>query len=352
MKGKIGRLDSAKATLTHVVREMQGKVASLTDPPTASKSGSDNLPALQPPRSDPSTEEGARIPVVIGQQAGILPLNSNEPEAPHFKRHGRYDRRRYRGLTPGQTLSTYSVLTDITTLVIGDSVLSSMTPEQMTTGPDEVVQVIGVSGLKASDLLAWLSEQPDCSHVRRVTLHIGVNDCKRGEVTSRTWNQILDVCRQVFPLARIQMSSIIPARGKLPINESISFSNGNLYHVCKREGVTFIDNTSVFLTSKGAPRKALYRLKPGDFVHPSNDGLLALVANIKRSQSARISSYDAIQSAAYRQWADSHTARAVSGSPQWQFTAAPLYNCQSSYGGYNVDFSPPWMKHNYYWPNN
>ena len=373
LKNRLGRLDSAKATLTHDIRDLQGKVATLTETSSASESVSGAPPAPQPQQTDPSTKEGARIPVVVGRQtACTVTSNRDTTDIPPDRRPVRQDRRRDRRPTPCQILLTYSVQSDISSLVIGDSVLAFMTPDQVTTRPDERVQVIGVSGLKTSDLQTWLSEQPVSSHVQRVTLHIGVNDCKRGEVTSRIWDQIVDGCGQVFPLARIQISSIIPARGRLPMNSSISFSNSNLFHVCKRRGVVYIDNTSVFLTSRGAPRKSLYRLKPGDLIHPSKDGILALAANIKRVSSdvSQTDSFhfeqslnqflgeakrnsvhtnlscDATQPAACGQWAGPHTAQAVGGSPQWQHPVAPFYYTHNYYGGY-ADFSPPWMGYNH-----
>ena len=153
----------------------------------------------------------------------------------------------------------------------------------MAMSQNENVQIITVSGLQTRDLLTWLQSQSVCSQVRLVTIHIGVNDCKSGEVTSRIWDQILDCCGRVFPLAGMQISPIIPARGRLPINRSISFSNANLLDVCRCRAVTFIDNDSLFRTRRGAPRKALYSLRPKDFIHPSLQGVKALAMNIKRA---------------------------------------------------------------------
>nr|KAG5707086.1 hypothetical protein BaRGS_011797 [Batillaria attramentaria]KAG5707092.1 hypothetical protein BaRGS_011803 [Batillaria attramentaria] len=139
----------------------------------------------------------------------------------------------------------------------------------MATYPGERVQIISVSGLKTKDLTTWLHQQDEATDIESVTFHIGVNDCKSGEVTSLSWDEIIGSCRRVFPNARLHASSIIPAKGRQNINRPIASSNANLHHVCQKRGVVFIDNRSTFVAESGAPRKALYRQDSGDFIHLS-----------------------------------------------------------------------------------
>ena len=295
LKTKVDRLDSTRATLVRVVREVQEKVDTLSSSApvytsqatqvettigTQSTSSSPGTTAIGTEQGTaiPVTEHGTAIPVIISQ------LADGRTERPVKQRPVNGRHRRVRGPSPGQLLSTYSVSESTDTLIIGDSVLTYLQEDEMVMSQNENVQIITVSGLQTHDLLTWLQSQSVCSQVQQVTIHIGVNDCKSGEVTSRTWDQILDCCGRVFPLAGMQLSSIIPARGRLPINRSISLSNGNLLRVCRRRAVTFVDNESLFRSRRGAPRKALYSLRPKDFIHPSLQGVRALAWNINRAR--------------------------------------------------------------------
>ncbi|KAL8611880.1 hypothetical protein ACOMHN_046773 [Nucella lapillus] len=73
------------------------------------------------------------------------------------------------------------------------------------------------------------------------------------------------------------MSSIIPARGRHHLNNSVFPSNRNLHAACKHQNVTYIDNTDIFTTSSGAPRLALYL----NLTHPSDRGTARLATNIR-----------------------------------------------------------------------
>nr|KAG5687396.1 hypothetical protein BaRGS_021609 [Batillaria attramentaria] len=160
----------------------------------------------------------------------------------------------------------------------------------MATYPGERVQIISVSGLKTKDLTTWLHQQDKATDIESVTFHIGVNDCKSGEVTSLSWDEIIGSCRRVFPNARLHASSIIPAKGRQNINRPIASSNANLHHVCQRRGVVFIDNRSTFVAESGAPRKALYRQDSGDFIHLSIRATALMMDNCSSNDSNNSSS--------------------------------------------------------------
>ncbi|KAL8573548.1 hypothetical protein ACOMHN_047819 [Nucella lapillus] len=73
------------------------------------------------------------------------------------------------------------------------------------------------------------------------------------------------------------MSSVIPARGRHHLNNSIFSTNRNLKAVCEQLNVGYIDNASTFTTSSGAPRLALYQ----NLTHPSDRGTIRLAMNLK-----------------------------------------------------------------------
>ncbi|KAK7498743.1 hypothetical protein BaRGS_00010120 [Batillaria attramentaria] len=180
---------------------------------------------------------------------------------------------------PAARLAQCSVKPDATAVIIGDSILRDMQGNKMATTPGERVQIISVSGLTAVDLTEWLLQQKPAPHAETVTLHVGVNDCKISEVTSKQWEDLVTQCRRVFPRARLQASTIIPAKGRHVLNQTISPSNSSLCHVCRKMGVTLINNTATFTAVSGAPRLALYR----DHIHPSYKGMIRLAGNIKRA---------------------------------------------------------------------
>nr|KAG5691552.1 hypothetical protein BaRGS_012352 [Batillaria attramentaria] len=182
---------------------------------------------------------------------------------------------------PASLMMQQSVLPDTTTLLVGDSILKYIKEEMISTGPQDKVQVVSVSGLRTNHLADWLARQPQASGVSLVTFHTGVNDCKEGrDVTTQLWKDLLKHGRRVFPNAHVQASSIIPAKGRHTMNSLISLSNSNLRHVCVTTGVTYIDNSTVFTAPSGAPRLALYTKT--DRIHPSMQGVISLALHIKR----------------------------------------------------------------------
>ncbi|XP_070196675.1 uncharacterized protein [Littorina saxatilis] len=98
-----------------------------------------------------------------------------------------------------------------------------------------------------------------------------------GPVSEKEWADIIGLCRKVFPNARVCLSSILPAKGRHTFNNSILPSNRNLEAACRRLDAVFVDNSSSFTASSGAPRLALY----SDHIHPSAKGIAKLAINIK-----------------------------------------------------------------------
>ena len=186
--------------------------------------------------------------------------------------------------SPAEHLAARRVFNSSHHLIIGDSVLRYMQGRKMACRRGERVQVISVSGMTVEDLTHWLIMQPKAPHIRMVTFHVGVNDCKRREVTSYMWHDLVSRCHRAFPNAHIQASSILPVkRPKCALGETVTMSNANLTAVCKKREATLIDNSDSF-APHGRPLLELYNHKNRhDLVHPSHSGLIQLARNIRKS---------------------------------------------------------------------
>ena len=75
-KSKLGRLDSAKNTLTQAVRDLREKLATLPDRDLSSstthgtvKDNESTDASPHPLQPDPDIDDGAKIPVVVGRNA-------------------------------------------------------------------------------------------------------------------------------------------------------------------------------------------------------------------------------------------------------------------------------------------
>ena len=90
-------------------------------------------------------------------------------------------------------------------------------------------------------------------------------------------SSLLLLCRSRFPSATVIASSIIPARGRHPINPTIAKSNDNLKSACREHHVTYVDHHDTSVARSKAPKKALY----DNALHPSRQGLLKLARNLK-----------------------------------------------------------------------
>ena len=328
----MSNLTSVKKTQSTTIRDIRKQVKKISAQPIYSTNAEMSNPHTGPtqtlpiPSANPATTS-SQIPVIItpnrvdtdrqnqmdrkgGQPSShghnrtpaTYPLLSNNPDThdsqPHVKAHDQVTAgaqthsppsdkcpncapAAYR-LTPSQHLSTRRVLKFTDHLIIGDSVLRYMQGRKMACRRGERVQVISVSGMTAEDLTHWLMMQPEAHHVRMVTFHVGVNDCKRREVTSRMWHDLVSKCRRVFPDAHIQASNILPAkRPNCAMGQTVSMSNANLTAVCHNRGVALIDNSDSFAPC-GRPLHDLYRKHWQDLVHPSHSGLIVLARNIRK----------------------------------------------------------------------
>ena len=167
-------------------------------------------------------------------------------------------------------------------LIIGDSVLSYLDPVRMNTGSFTNPQKICVGGLTAADLTTWLQSLRPYASITHLVIHVGVNDCKGGAISTPEWSNLLSECKRRFPSAVIIASSILPARGRHPVNQAISQSNFNLEEACRRQQAMCVPHYTTFVAKSQAPKKALY----ADCFHPNRLGLLKLARNLKYPESA------------------------------------------------------------------
>ncbi|KAL8593478.1 hypothetical protein ACOMHN_041098 [Nucella lapillus] len=178
--------------------------------------------------------------------------------------------------SPQETLSKITIPNTATMLLIGDLVISNIDPYRLAPKGENMFKIC-VSGMKVADLLTWLHSLPAMTNINGTIVHIGVNSCQSGAVTEKEWVDIIKQCLTAFPRSSLNMSTIIPARGRHHFNNAIFPSNRNLRAACLHQNVTFIDNTSTFSTSSGAPRLALYL----NITHPSDRGTSRLANNFQ-----------------------------------------------------------------------
>ena len=92
-----------------------------------------------------------------------------------------------------------------------------------------------------------------------------------------TWGKLIRLLGRSFPKATLTASSLVPPYGQHPLKKVASLSTANLQHICRQEGILFINNTPSFVTMSGAPKKDMYR----DAIHPSVKGSRSLALNIR-----------------------------------------------------------------------
>ena len=138
-------------------------------------------------------------------------------------------------------------------------------------------------------LIDKISNVPQDSLVKKVTIHAGINDSKfKISISSSTLSQLLKLLHAKFPnITEIAFSSIVPPAGRgVCLNYSFK-NNETIESFCKSKNIIFINNYSSFLTANGAPKKRFY----GDFLSFTKFGFSMLAKNIKwRRNSSSINS--------------------------------------------------------------
>ena len=114
--------------------------------------------------------------------------------------------------SPLENLSQVYLNDRATLLLIGDSVSKGLNPRRLAP-PPEFMQKVCISGLTTLDFCRWLGYQSPCPDIKIVIVHLGINDCSGGPISTQDWREIMTLCEYVFPKAICAFSSIIPARG-------------------------------------------------------------------------------------------------------------------------------------------
>ena len=125
------------------------------------------IPSPQPPRS-----------------MGLKP-GSNKPsesESLSLSLSGRDNVRHEPSATLVQQMTQTTILQATDYLLIGDSTIKQISPNKMNTGEYFRAQKRRVPSMKTIDLLHWLDQLQPNTKISRLVLHIGVNDCKGGEI--------------------------------------------------------------------------------------------------------------------------------------------------------------------------
>ena len=136
---------------------------------------------------------------------------------------------------------------------------------------DEKVEIFSWSGVRIEHLIDKISNVPQDSLVKEVTIHASIND-------SSTLTQLLKLLHAKFPnITDIAFSSIVPRAGR-GVCQNYSFKNNEtIESFCKSKNIIFINNYSSFLTANGAPQKRFY----GDFLSITKLGFSVLAKKIK-----------------------------------------------------------------------
>ena len=239
--------------------------------------------------SPPPTDNGSQYTIPVSNSNRFAPLSDPSQQPVPTSTNGdntipvHVSDRTTRRPHHSSTELSEAIISDKTDyLIIGDSVLSYLDPVRMNTGSFTNPQKICVGGLTAADLTTWLQSLHSYASVTRLVIHVGVNDCKGGAISTPKWSNLLSQCKRRFPSAVIIASSILPARGRHPVNQAISQSNFNLEEACRHQQAMCVPHYTTFVAKSQAPKKALY----ADCFHPSRLGLLKLARNLKYPESA------------------------------------------------------------------
>ena len=171
--------------------------------------------------------------------------------------------------------------------IFGDSLVKGIHAEVMSTSDEEKVEIFSWTGVRMEHLIDKISNVPQDSLVKKVTIHAGIYDSKfKISISSSTLSQLL--LHAKFPnITEIAFSSIVPPAGRgVCLNYSFK-NNETIESFCKSKNIIFINNYSSFLTANGAPKKRFY----GDFLSFTKLGFSVLAKNIKwRRNSSSINS--------------------------------------------------------------
>ena len=100
--------------------------------------------------------------------------------------------------------------------IFGDSFVKGIHAGVMSTSDEEKVEIFSWSGVRMEHLIDKISNNPQDSLVKKVTIHAGINDSKfKIFISSSTLSQLLKLLHAKFPnITEIAFSSIVPPAGR------------------------------------------------------------------------------------------------------------------------------------------
>ena len=168
----------------------------------------------------------------------------------------------------------FEIKDNATHILIGDSTIKGVNPHKSI--PHHRWSKTCIGGLRTMEIPELLHGSHNYPEVKEVFLHTGVSDSKSGPLSTKSCSDTLKHIMYKFPSANINVSSIIPTKGKDSLSESVKETNTNMKTACKKLNIKFINNETIFLSRNGAPKLALYN----DKIHPSRKGTAVLANNI------------------------------------------------------------------------
>ena len=204
------------------------------------------------------------IPEVTSPQSGDSPtgmhgLNTHDIDSKHER----------------QRPLNFDINVNTTHILIGDSTIKGINPQRSTPRHTQWTKTC-IGGLRTTEIPDLLPGTNNYPEVKEVYLHTGVSDSKQGPLSTKACSDTLKHLMYKFPSANINVSSIIPTKGRDSLSESVKETNTNMKSACNKLNIKFVDNETVFLSRNGAPKLALYN----DKIHPSRKGTAVLANNI------------------------------------------------------------------------
>ena len=214
--------------------------------------------------NDVTAQTGNLIPEVTS------PISGDSPTRMHDRNRHDTDSKHER-----QRPLNFDINVNTTHVLIGDSTIKGINPQKSTPRHTQWTKTC-IGGLQTTELPDLLPGTINYPEVKEVYLHTGVSDSKRGPLSTKACSDSLKHLMYKFPSAKINVSSIIPTKGRDSLSESVKESNTNMKSACNKLNIKFVDNETVFLSRNGAPKIALYN----DKIHPSRKGTAVLANNI------------------------------------------------------------------------
>ena len=127
----------------------------------------------------------------------------------------------------------------------------------MSTSDKEKVKSLSWSGVNMEHLIDKISNVPQDSVVKKVSIHAGINDSKfKISISSSILTKLIKPLHTKSPKAtEIAFSSIAPPAGRGVCQNYSSKNNEIIEYFCNLNNLNYINNCSSFLTANGAPRQ-------------------------------------------------------------------------------------------------